>query len=323
MWDDFKWLFLLLIAVVWRGVKLPEQGKFNAAEKINFMVLLVSYPLYVATGLLLWITRVAPLSWLLHVFMAIFAAPLVLGHLYMAMINRSGRIGLPGIISGFVDRQWAKHHYRRWYREFHEATEQQPEIETNDRTWTATVLRSRSMARFTWSAEHEVLLAPVDAEHRDLFRIADELHAAVSKGAPPDAVSEHLHHLTACMAEHFSHEEELMREVSYPSLRWHTKQHDPARRHLKLLAPLVEAGDRQAARLLFHFLAGWLQDHTTLTDRMMAAFVRNYERTHAASLHERTEKWSPFPLSHTASPAPMYSPWQFHGLNAPPRPLRS
>lgn len=133
MWDDFKWLFLLLIAAVWSEVKLPEQGKFNAAEKINFMVLLVSYPLYVATGLLLWITRVAPLSWLLHVFMAILAAPLLLGHLYMAMINRSGRIGLPGIITGFVDRQWAKHHYRQWYREFHETAEQQPDTNTGPR----------------------------------------------------------------------------------------------------------------------------------------------------------------------------------------------
>jgi formate dehydrogenase gamma subunit len=292
MWDDVKWLFLLLVAAVWSGVKLPEQGKFNAAEKINFMVLLVTYPLYVATGLLLWITRVAPLSWLLHVSMAIFAAPFLLGHLYMAMISRSGRIGLPGIITGFVDRQWAKHHYRRWYREFHEPAEQQPEIETDDRSWTATVLRSRSMARFTWSAEHEVFLAPVDAEHRDLFRIADELHAAVTNGAPPDAVSEHLHHLAAYMAEHFSHEEELMRRVCYPSLRWHTKQHDSARQRLKLLAPLVEAGDRQAARLLFHFLARWLHDHTTLTDRIMASFVRNHERTHPAATSVDRGYWT-------------------------------
>ena len=142
------------------------------------------------------------------------------------------------------------------------------------------------MARFTWRAKHEVFLAPVDAEHRDLFRIADELHAAVTKGAPPDAVSEHLHHLAAYMAEHFPHEEELMRVVCYPSLRWHTSQHT-ARKRLKLLAPLVEAGDRQAARLLFHFLACWLHDHTTLTDRMMAAYVRNHERTHAATFVNR------------------------------------
>ena len=123
MFDDIKWLALMLGAAVSRRVRLPEQGKFNAAEKLNFMVLMVTYPLYVFTGLLMWITHLAILAWLLHFFMAMLAAPLVLGHLFMALVSRSGRPGLQGMISGFVDRQWAKHHYRRWYREHHEASE--------------------------------------------------------------------------------------------------------------------------------------------------------------------------------------------------------
>jgi hypothetical protein len=56
---------------------------------------------------------------------------------------------------------------------------------------------------------------------------------------------------------------------------------------LTLLAPLVEAGDAQAAELLLQFFAGWLHDHTILTDRMMAAFVRNHERIHAAAAVDR------------------------------------
>lgn len=123
MFDDIKWLSLMFLAAMSDRFKLPEQGKFNAAEKLNFMVLLVTYPLYVTTGLLIWITRMDIISWLLHFFMATLATPLILGHMYMAIISRSGRPGLQGMISGFVDRQWAKHHYRRWYREHHEASE--------------------------------------------------------------------------------------------------------------------------------------------------------------------------------------------------------
>jgi len=121
--DDIKWLLLMGAAAISDRVKLPEQGKFNAAEKLNFMVLMVTYPLYVITGVLMWVTHLAILSWLLHFFMAMLAAPLVLGHLYMALINPASRVGLSGMISGYVDRQWAKHHYRRWYREHHEASE--------------------------------------------------------------------------------------------------------------------------------------------------------------------------------------------------------
>ena len=130
MFDDIKWLALMGLAAVNSRVKLPEQGKFNAAEKINFMVLMVTYPLYVATGLLMWLTRLAILSWLLHFFMALLAVPLICGHLYMALINPSSRVGLHGMITGFVDRHWAKHHYGRWYREHHEAGEEPPPAPT-------------------------------------------------------------------------------------------------------------------------------------------------------------------------------------------------
>jgi cytochrome b subunit of formate dehydrogenase len=91
------------------------------------MVLMATYPLYVATGLLMWLTPLAILSWLMHFFMALNAVPLIGGHLYMALINPSSRKGLNGMITGHVDRSWGKHHYRRWYRDHHEADETQDE----------------------------------------------------------------------------------------------------------------------------------------------------------------------------------------------------
>jgi formate dehydrogenase subunit gamma len=135
MFDDIKWLALMGLAAVNPKIKLPEQGKFNAAEKINFMVLMVTYPLYVATGILMWLTPLAILSWLMHFFMALMAVPLISGHLFMALINPGSRVGLHGMFSGFVDRHWAKHHYRRWYRDHHEAyeaPEEQPSGDTEE-----------------------------------------------------------------------------------------------------------------------------------------------------------------------------------------------
>lgn len=143
------------------------------------------------------------------------------------------------------------------------------------------------MRYFTWGQENEVFLAQIDAEHRDLFRIADGLQQAIASKAMADELKEHLHVLIAHSEEHFSHEEWLMQSVKYPSYGWHKQQHDTARRRLKVFAPLVESGDSEAAELLMEFLEGWLQDHTRLTDRMMAAYVRNYERASATSALER------------------------------------
>jgi formate dehydrogenase subunit gamma len=118
--EDVKWLVMMGLASISKRFKLPEQGKFNAAEKINFMMLMATYPLYVVTGMFIWLTNGALLSWIIHFGMALVATPLLIGHKFMATINPDTRIGLSGMINGYVDRHWAKHHYTKWYREHFE-----------------------------------------------------------------------------------------------------------------------------------------------------------------------------------------------------------
>jgi formate dehydrogenase subunit gamma len=161
MWtlDDLKWLSLMGLAAVNSKIKLPEQGKFNAAEKINFMKLMSTYPLYILTGLLIWLTDAAFLSWVLHFLMAVIATPLVAGHLYMAVINPESRKGLNGMFSGFVDRNWAKHHYGKWYREHFE----------NDQGFDKPVFNNEQKGIEDISLqieEPEEFRVPVNVEHR-------------------------------------------------------------------------------------------------------------------------------------------------------------
>ena len=115
--DDVKWLFLFGPSSVNRRIELPHQHKFNAGEKINFMAITATYPLLLFTGLLIWLHSAVYLSWIAHFSLALASTPLVLGHIMMATVNPDTRPGLPGMFSGFVDRHWAKHHYRLWYDE--------------------------------------------------------------------------------------------------------------------------------------------------------------------------------------------------------------
>ncbi len=115
--EDLKWLMLMGAAMVNSKVKLPDQGKFNAAEKLNFMMGMCTYPVFILTGILLWVRVFGFLSWIIHVSLALVATPFMLGHLYMALVNPDTRVGLGGMFSGYVDRHWAKHHYALWYRE--------------------------------------------------------------------------------------------------------------------------------------------------------------------------------------------------------------
>lgn len=125
--EDVKWLFLMGLSTIDKRVVLPDQGKFNAGEKLNFMFLTASYPLYIITGFLIWLPGVAFASWIAHLSMAALATPLIFGHVYMALVNPDTRVGLAGMISGYVDRHWAQHHYRHWYNEHFRHLHHQPE----------------------------------------------------------------------------------------------------------------------------------------------------------------------------------------------------
>jgi len=119
--DDIKWLALMGPAALSKRIILPDQGKFNAAEKLNFMMVMSFPPLFIASGVLIWFPDSTGLGaffpWIVHFGLVALATPLVLGHMIMATINPSTRVGLSGMISGFVSREWAAHHYTRWFRE--------------------------------------------------------------------------------------------------------------------------------------------------------------------------------------------------------------
>jgi formate dehydrogenase subunit gamma len=129
--EDVKWLFMMGLSMFDKRVELPDQGKFNAGEKLNFMFLTASYPLYIVTGFLIWLPGVAFASWILHLSLAAMATPLILGHVFMATVNPDTRVGLQGMTTGYVNRHWAQHHYRHWYNEhfghLHKAPEPSPE----------------------------------------------------------------------------------------------------------------------------------------------------------------------------------------------------
>jgi hemerythrin len=136
------------------------------------------------------------------------------------------------------------------------------------------------MRLFKWTKSHAVFVPEIDNEHRAIFQVAGELHQALRNEAPLFQVQEILHRLIACTEDHFAHEEQLMQNERYLSFDWHKQQHETVRKRMRQFVPLIEAGDAKAGTALIEFLSRWLQDHTSLTDRMMGAFLRNQQRAH-------------------------------------------
>ena len=134
------------------------------------------------------------------------------------------------------------------------------------------------MSLFKWSNAHSVYLPEIDAEHRALYRIGDELHKAAMAGADLAVLQPILANLLETAEQHFRHEERLMRAIHYTALDWHKRQHDSVRKRSKAAARRVAGGDSAAAGELVEFLSEWLRGHMAVADRMMSARLRNYLR---------------------------------------------
>ena len=139
------------------------------------------------------------------------------------------------------------------------------------------------MRLFKWSKMHEAFIPEIDAEHRTMFRLGQELQEAVVGGSQSERLRPLLDSLLSAMEGHFSHEERMMHAASYPAYLWHKEQHDAVRKRLRQFSDAVGRGEQEAPEMLLEYFRDWLQGHTRLSDRMMAAYLRNRRRVQAAA----------------------------------------
>jgi formate dehydrogenase subunit gamma len=112
---DRQWL-ARVPAAVFKHSPETAAGRFNAGQKVNFMLVTVLFAALFVTGIGLIVTGshpVNPAFKAAHVVAAYTALVLVAGHLYMALINPSTRPALRGMISGQVDAAWAHKYHTR------------------------------------------------------------------------------------------------------------------------------------------------------------------------------------------------------------------
>src|SRR4051812_44995086 len=137
-----------------------------------------------------------------------------------------------------------------------------------------------------WSKAFEIGIPEFDTEHRALFEALSALRTALQT-ADHDRAQQILDEIGHHATDHFRHEEDAMRRAKYAGLVWHRQQHDTAKKRLGPLLHEARDGARGAGERLIAFLAEWLGAHIAVHDRIMAASIRNAERSKRPSRQRR------------------------------------
>ena len=130
-----------------------------------------------------------------------------------------------------------------------------------------------------WTPEQSVHVPAIDAEHEEMFRVAPALRQALLAGDKTGHLDLLCRRLAAELNGHFSHEERLMRDAEYPAYVWHERQHRTARAKMGALERDVQRGECQSMFESLESVAVWMRDHTSVADRMVGSYLRNYWRT--------------------------------------------
>ena len=127
---------------------------------------------------------------------------------------------------------------------------------------------------FEWKPEYSVKIASIDGQHQNLFRMGEELYAAMSAGQGKAVLSKTLDRLVQYTKVHFAHEERLMRAHGYPGLEAHLVEHRALTQKVAAFQSEFENGKALMTVQLLNFLKDWLQHHIAESDQKYAPFLK-------------------------------------------------
>jgi formate dehydrogenase subunit gamma len=120
--DDLGWIKNAYgYYVKGRHEVMPPQGRFNTGEKMNGMIMIVTWILFTVTGLIMWFGKgwVAPelFRWMvvIHDLTMIAAVSIFIVHLYLAVAHPLMWAALVSMRFGVTSASYAAEHHSKWY----------------------------------------------------------------------------------------------------------------------------------------------------------------------------------------------------------------
>lgn len=121
---------------------------------------------------------------------------------------------------------------------------------------------------FAWDQRYELGIESLDIQHQQLVALLNELYQAFREDRGREAMDGLLLELEDYAGHHFSHEEQMMANMSHGKAwqRRHLDEHEAFRRRIAAVRADHEAGADVTLGLL-NYLKQWLSQHILVTDR--------------------------------------------------------
>ena len=125
-----------------------------------------------------------------------------------------------------------------------------------------------------WGRGMELGIPEVDAQHKELVSMINELHRAMKMKKGTQEAGHVLTRLAEYTVYHFGFEEELFDTHGYPETESHKKIHKDLVAKVLAFSEEFKAGKAAISMDLMSFLTKWLKNHIMITDRAYVPFLK-------------------------------------------------
>lgn len=132
------------------------------------------------------------------------------------------------------------------------------------------------MAYMDWSDSYSVGVSAIDTQHKTLFSMVNELHAAMMRQEGKGAAGPMLAKLLKYTHDHFATEEQLMAATKYPEAVKHCAAHRDLSKKAEELSGRFQRGESGITVHLLKFVSDWLTQHIVKEDKLYAPWLKEH-----------------------------------------------
>lgn len=129
------------------------------------------------------------------------------------------------------------------------------------------------MVLIEWKDEFLVGVADVDHEHRELIRLINELHEAMSAENATLTVMDFLGEIYAHVSAHFALEEKIMRERHYDQYQEHKNEHEHLLDELRDIMDDYEENAYFSDEEFANHVGRWFSEHFRTRDARLHKYL--------------------------------------------------
>jgi len=129
------------------------------------------------------------------------------------------------------------------------------------------------MALFEWCDDYSVKVASIDAQHKKLVGMLNELHEGMTNGSGNERLGALLENLVGYTVQHFAYEEQLFALHKYPLSAAHTEEHQRLVTQVGEFKQKFDSGQANINMQLMKFLKDWLIKHILGSDKAYSAHL--------------------------------------------------